>query len=213
MVFRPVTRDQRVGKVATISFAKVSAEVDRVESSATSWYDGTLASIDARLARLKSAAMAARTVLQGHRMDDDDLSMYRQAKLQEFVSKSEREISDLQRVSSEFVDVETQEAIQSLPTYRIAVAGAHRNLGERVAATRVKAEVAPIIRGSQLHEFLHVEPRAFVRENKGLSRGQLRTAAVSYVEQKTANMVNQQVLRTHVVDEFVRRVELLTSAG
>jgi len=213
MVFRPVARDPRIGKVATVSLSKVSAEVDRVESSATSWYDGSLASIESRMARLKSASAAARTVLNGPAEADPNL--YAAAKLQDFVSRSEREISDLQRVASEFVDVETQEAIQSLPTYRIAVAGANRNLGERVANTRVKAEVQPIRRGSELHEFLHVEPRAFVRENsdRGWNRSQLRTAAVAYVEQKTAFMANQQVLRTHVVDEFVKRVELLTSTG
>lgn len=209
MVFRPVVRDPRIGKVATVSLSKVSAEVDRVESSATSWYDGTLASIESRVARLKSASAAARTVLG--RPVHVEINLYAEAKLQDFVSRAEREISDLSRVASEFVDVETQEAIQSLPTYRIAVAGSHRNLGERVASTRTKAEVQPIRRGSELHEFLHVEPRAFVRENSGLSRSQLRTAAVAYVEQKTAFMANQQVLRTHVVDEFVKRVELLTS--
>lgn len=212
MVFRPAVRDPRIGKVATVSFPKVSAEVDRVESSAVSWYDGTLASIESRVARLKSASAAARTLLHV-RAEDDDATLYRQAKLQDFVAKADREVGDLLRVASEFVDVETQEAIQSLPTYRIAVAGSHRNLGERVASTRVKAEIEPILRGSELHEFLHVEPRAFVRENKGLNQNQIRTAAVSYVEQKTASMANQQVLRTHVVDEFVRRVELLTSAG
>lgn len=208
MVFRPVARDPRIGKVATVTFAKVSAEVDRVESSAASWYDGSLSSIESRLARLKSASAAARALLA--RDGDDEWQM---AKLADFVSKSEQEIRDLQRVASEFVDVDTQEAIQSLPTYRIAVAGAHRNLGERVAAARTKAAVEPIRRGSEIHEFLHVEPRAFVRENKGLKRSQIRTAAVQYVEQKTAYMANQQVLRTHVVDEFVRRVELLTNAG
>lgn len=207
MVFRPVARDTRIGKVATVTFAKVSAEVDRVESSSASWYDGTLASIESRAARLKSASVAARTLLQG----PDAPSLWIQAKLQDFVSKAEREISDIQRVASEFVDVETQEALQSLPTYRIAVAGANRNLGERVAAGRGKAEIEPIRRGSELHEFLHVEPRAFIRENKGLKPNQLRTAAVAYVEQKTAAMADQQVLRTHVVDEFVRRVELLTN--
>jgi hypothetical protein len=46
-----------------------------------------------------------------------------------------------------------------------------------------------------------------------LKPSQIRTAAVSYVEQRTAFMAEQQVLRTHVVDEFVKRVELLTSAG
>jgi len=209
MVFRPVARDPRIGKVATVTFSKVSAEVDRVESSAVSWYDGTLASIESRVARLKSASAAARTLLQGPGAP----SLWIQAKLQDFVSRAEREIGDIQRVASEFVDVETQEAIQSLPTYRIAVAGANRNLGDRVAATRVKAEVEPIQKGSKLHEFLHVEPRAFVRENSELKPSQIRTAAVTYVEQKTAFMANQQVLRTHVVDEFVRRVELLTSAG
>lgn len=210
MVFRPVARDPRIGKVATVSLSKVSAEVDRVESSATSWYDGTLSSIESRVARLKSASVAARTVLASRIVAD--MTLYAEAKLQDFVGRAEREISDLQRVASEFVDVETQEAIQSLPTYRIAVAGAHRNLGERVATTKAKAAVEPIRRGSELHEFLHVEPRAFVRENKDLKPSQLRTAAVAYVEQKTAFMANQQVLRTHVVDEFVRRVELLTSA-
>jgi hypothetical protein len=209
MVFRPMVRDQRVGKVATVTLSKVSAEVDRVESSAASWYDGTLASIESRVARLKSASAAARTLLQGSGAP----SLWIQAKLQDFVGRAEREISDIQRVASEFVDVETQEALQSLPTYRIAVAGANRNLGERVAATRGHTEVEPIRRGSELHEFLHVEPRAFVRENKGLSGSQIRTAAVAYVERKTASMANQQVLRTHVVDEFVRRVELLTHAG
>lgn len=211
MVFRPVARDQRTGRVATVSLAKVSAEVDRVESSAASWYDGTLASIESRLARLKSASTAARTLLHGP--DDESISLYHQAKLQEFVGKAEKEVRELQVVASEFVDVETQEALQSLPTYRIAVAGANRNLGERVANTRAQATVEPIRRGSELHEFLHVEPLAFVRENKGLSRNQVRTAAVAYVEQKTAYMANQQVLRSHVVDEFVKRVELLTSAG
>ena len=210
MVFRPVARDQRIGKVATVSFAKVSAEVDRVESSATSWYDGTLASIESRMARLKSASTAARTLLHGP--DDETLSLYHQAKLQEFVNKADREVRDLQTVASEFVDVDTQEALQSLPTYRVAVAGANRNLGERVATSR-SATVEPIRRGSELHEFLHVEPLAFVRENKGLDRSQVRRAAVAYVQQKTAFMANQQVLRTHVVDEFVKRVELLTNAG
>jgi hypothetical protein len=204
-----MARDQRIGKVATVTIAKVSAEVDRVESSSASWYDGTLASIESRVARLKSASQAARTLLHG----PGEPSLWIQAKLQDFVSKAEREVNDLHRVASEFVDVETQDALQSLPTYRVAVAGAHRNLGERVASTRAKAEVEPIRRGSELHEFLHVEPRAFVRENKGLKPGQLRTAAVAYVEQKTAAMADQQVLRTHVVDEFVRRVELLTSVG
>ena len=209
MVFRPMVRDQRIGKVATATFAKVSAEVDRVESSAASWYDGSLASIEGRVARLKSASAAARTLLASPRETDE----FHLAKLQDFVSRSDREVNDLQRVASEFVDVETQEALQSLPTWRIAVAGAHRNLGERVANTRAKAGVEPIRRGSELHEFLHVEPRAFVRENRGLKPTQLRTAAVAYVEQKTSSMANQQVLRTHVVDEFVRRVELLTNAG
>lgn len=209
MVFRPVTRDPRIGKVATVTFAKVSAEVDRVESSATSWYDGTLASIESRVARLKSASAGARALLATRGEVDE----WRQAKLAGFVNDAECEVRDLQRVASEFVDVDTQEAIQSLPTYRVAVAGANRNLGERVAATRAKAEVSPIKRGSELHEFLHVEPRAFVRENRDLNKNQVRTAAVSYVEQKTAHMVDQQVLRTHVVDEFVRRVELLTNAG
>jgi hypothetical protein len=209
MVFRPVVRDQRIGKVATVTFAKVSAEVDRVESSATSWYDGTLPSIESRLARLKSASTGARALLA----KGGDADEWQMAKLANFVADAEREISDLQRVSSEFVDVETQEALQSLPTYRIAVAGAHRNLGERVAATRAKSGVEPIRRGSELHEFLHVEPPAFVRENKSLKPHQIRTAAVAYVEQKTAHMKDQQVLRTHVVDEFVRRVEILTSAG
>ncbi len=212
MVFRPVVRDQRIGKVTTVTFAKVSAEVDRVESSAVSWYDGTLASIDSRMARLKSASGAARTLLASNR-GDEELDLYRAAKLQEFVSKAEGEIRDLQAVASEFVDVDTQEALQSLPTYRVAVAGAHRNLGERVATTRARATVEPIRRGSDLHEFLHVEPRAFVRENQGLDRSRIRTAAVAYVEHKTAFMADQQVLRTHVVDEFVRRVELLTNAG
>ena len=209
MVFRPVVRDQRIGKVATVTFAKVSAEVDRVESSAASWYDGSLASIESRVARLKSASAAARTLLQGPGAP----SVWIQAKLQDFVSKAEREISDIQRVASEFVDVETQEALQSLPTYRIAVAGAHNNLGDRTASTRVKAEVEPIRRGSELHEFLHVEPRAVVRENQGLKRSQIRQAAVAYVEQKTAFMADKHVLRTHVVDEFVKRVELLINAG
>jgi len=209
MVFRPVTRDPSIGKVATVTFAKVSAEVDRVESSAASWYDGTLASIESRVARLKSASVGARALLTRR----DEVDEWRQAKLAGFVSDAEREISDLQRVSSEFVDVDTQDALQSLPTYRIAVAGVERNLGDRTAATRAKAEVSPIRRGSELHEFLHVEPRAFVRENRELKPSQVRTAAVSYVEQKTAHMVDQQVLRTHVVDEFVRRVELLTNAG
>jgi hypothetical protein len=209
MVFRPVARDSRIGKVATVTLARVSAEVDRVESSSASWYDGTLASIESRVARLESASVAARTLLQ--RPDNEDFTLYHQAKLQNFVSSAEREVSDLQRVASEFVDIETQEALQSLPTYRVAVAGAHRNLGERVASSRARGLVEPIRRGSELHEFLHVEPRAFVRENQGLKPNQLRTAAVAYVEQKTASMVSQQVLRTHVVDEFVRRVELLTS--
>lgn len=209
MVFRPMVRDQRIGKVATVTFAKVSAEVDRVESSATSWYDGSLSSIESRVARLQSASQAARTLLAGNR-ETDEWSL---AKLADFVSRAEREVNDLQRVASEFVDVDTQEALQSLPTYRIAVAGANRNLGDRTATTRVKAEVEPIRRGSELHEFLHVEPRAFVRENAGMKPSQIRTAAVAYVEQKTAFMANQQVLRTHVVDEFVRRVELLTNAG
>lgn len=207
-----MVRDQRIGKVATVTFAKVSAEVDRVESSAASWYDGTLASIESRVARLASASAAARIWL-ARPVVDQETTIYKAAKLQDFVSQAEREISDLRRVASEFVDVDTQEAIQSLPTYRIAVAGAHRNLGERVATTRVKVAVEPIRRGSDLHEFLHVEPRAFVRENKALTQGQIRTAAVAYVEQKTASMADQQVLRTHVVDEFVRRVELLTNSG
>jgi hypothetical protein len=211
MVFRPVARDPGVGKVATVTFAKVSAEVDRVESSAASWYDGSLVSIESRVARLKSASAAARSLLQG--AVDADTTMYRMAKLQDFVGKAEQEIRDLQVVASEFVDVETQDALQSLPTYRIAVAGSNRSLGEHVASTKVKSAVEPIRRGSELHEFLHVEPRAFVRENDGLARNQIRTAAISYVEQKTVHMANQQVLRTHVVDEFVRRVELLTSAG
>lgn len=211
MVFRPLARDPKIGKVATVTFAKVSAEVDRVESSATSWYDGTLNSIESRIARLKSASAAARTLLAGRVEADENL--YRLAKLQEFATKADSEINDLQRVASEFVDVDTQEALQSLPTYRIAVAGADRSLGERVASTKVKAQVEPIRKGSELHEFLHVEPRAFVRENRGLDRSQIRTAAVAYVEQKTAYMANQQVLRSHVVDEFVRRVELLTNAG
>lgn len=210
MVFRPVARDQRIGKVATVSFAKVSAEVDRVESSATSWYDGTLASIESRLARLKSASTAARALLQGP--DDESLSFYHQAKLQEFVSRTGEEVRSLQIIASEFIDVETQEALQSLPTYKVAVAGANRSLGERVATSRTTA-VEPIRRGSELHEFLHVEPLAFVRENKGLDRSQVRKAAVAYVQQKTANMANQQVLRSHVVEEFVKRVELLTNAG
>jgi hypothetical protein len=209
MVFRPVARDTRIGKVATVTLAKVSAEVDRVESSSASWYDGTLASIESRVARLKSASAGARTLLHGP--GDKDFSLYHSAKLQDFVSIAEREVSDLQRVASEFVDVETQEALQSLPTYRVAVAGSHRNLGERVASSRTRVEVEPIRRGSELHEFLHVEPRAFVRENKDLKPSQIRTAAVAYVEQKTAAMIDKQVLRTHVVDEFVRRVELLTS--
>jgi len=209
MVFRPVVRDPGIGKVATVTFAKVSAEVDRVESSATSWYDGSLASIESRIARLKSASAAARTLLA--RRDETD--EWRLAKLADFVSRAEREVSDLARVSSEFVDVDTQDALQSLPTYRIAVAGSNRNLGERVATTRVSAEVEPIRRGSELHEFLHVEPRAFVRENQGLKRSQIRQAAVAYVEQKTAFMADKQVLRTHVVDEFVKRVELLISQG
>src|SRR5689334_2765719 len=119
MVFRPVARDQRIGKVATVSFAKVSAEVDRVESSATSWYDGTLASIESRLARLKSASTAARALLQGP--DDESLSFYHQAKLQEFVSRTGEEVRSLQIIASEFIDVETQEALQSLPTYKVAV--------------------------------------------------------------------------------------------
>lgn len=212
MVFRPVVRDPRVGKVATVTFAKVSAEVDRVESSSASWYDGSLASIEARMARLKSASHAARTWL-AHPVADEETTVYKAAKLQDFVSRAEREVGDLQRVASEFVDVETQEALQSLPTWRVAVAGAHRNLGERVAATRAKAAVDPIRRGSEIHEFLHVEPRAFVRENRNLKPSQLRTAAVSYAEHKTTSMVDQQVLRTHVVDEFVRRVELLTNVG
>lgn len=209
MVFRPMARDPKVGKVATVTFARVSAEVDRVESSATSWYDGTLASIDSRLERLRSASASARKVLQGR----EELSLHSQAQLQEFVSKTAREISELQRVASVFVDVETQEALQSLPTYRIAVAGAHRNLGERVAATRAVEGIEPIRRGSELHEFLHVEPRAFLRENRDLKPNQIRTAAVAYVENKTAAMADQQVLRSHVVDEFVRRVELLTNTG
>jgi hypothetical protein len=209
MVFRPVVRDQRIGKVATVTFAKVSAEVDRVESSATSWYDGSLASIESRVARLKSASAAARTLLARRDQDDE----WQNAKLADFCSRAEREVSDLQRVASEFVDVDTQEALQSLPTYRIAVAGAHNNLGDRTASTRVKAEVEPIRRGSELHEFLHVEPRAFVRENQGLKRSQIRQAAVAYVEQKTAFMADKHVLRTHVVDEFVKRVELLINAG
>lgn len=209
MVFRPAVRDPKIGKVATVTFAKVSAEVDRVESSSTSWYDGTLGSIDTRIARLKSASAAARTLLQGPGAP----SLWIQAKLQDFVSKAEREITDIQRVASEFVDVETQEALQSLPTYRVAVAGAHRNLGERVSAARAKEGVSPIRRGSELHEFLHVEPRAFVRENQSLGRNQIRTAAVTYVEQKTSSMADQIVLRSHVVDEFVRRVELLTNTG
>jgi hypothetical protein len=210
MVFRPVARDPRIGKVATVSFAKVSAEVDRVESSATSWYDGTLASIESRLARLKSASTAARALLQGP--DDESLSFYHQAKLQDFVNRTGEEVRSLQIIASEFIDVDTQEALQSLPTYRVAVAGANRNLGERVATAR-SATVEPIRRGSELHEFLHVEPLAFVRENKGMDRSQVRKAAVAYVQQKTAFMANQQVLRSHVVDEFVKRVELLTNAG
>ena len=156
--------------------------------------------------------MAARTLL-GAAVVDDETTLYRMAKLQDFVGKAETEIKDLRAVASEFVDVDTQDAIQSLPTYRVAVAGAHRNLGERVAASRAAQGVDPIRRGSDLHEFLHVEPRAFVRENKGLAKSQIRTAAVQYVEQKTASMINQQVLRTHVVEEFVRRVELLVNAG
>lgn len=212
MVFRPMVRDQGIGKVVTATFARVSAEVDRVESSAASWYDGTLTSIESRMARLKSAAVAARAWLATP-IVDEETTLYKAAKIQEFVAKAEHEIRSLQSVASEFVDVDTQEAIQSLPTYRVAVAGAHRNLGERVANTRAKAEVEPIRRGSDLHEFLHVEPRAFVRENKGLNPSQIRVAAVAYVEQKTAFMTDQQVLRTHVVDEFVRRVELLTNAG
>lgn len=212
MVFRPVARDTRIGKVATVTFAKVSAEVDRVESSSASWYDGKLASIESRMARLKSASAAARALLQSGDKDFN-MSLYQEAKLQDFVSRAEREVSDLRRVASEFVDVETQEALQSLPTYRVAVAGVHRNLGERVASTRAGASVDPIRRGSELHEFLHVEPMAFVRENKGLRPNQIRTAAVAYVEKKTAHMTGQQVLRTHVVDEFVRRVELLTNVG
>lgn len=207
-MFKPVTRDRRVGAVATVSLAKVSAEIDRVESSSASWYDGSLASIESRMARLRSASTAARSVLAGP--TDVDVALHRVAKLQDFVSRAEREISGLQRVASEFVDVDTQEAIQSLPTYRVAVAGAHRNLGERVATTRVGAQIEPIRRGSELHEFLHVEPRAFLRENIGLGKGQIRTAAVKYVEQKTAFMADHQVLRAHVIDEFVRRVELLT---
>lgn len=196
--------------MATVSFAKVSAEVDRVESSATSWYDGTLASIESRLARLKSASTAARALLQGP--DDESLSFYHQAKLQDFVNRTGEEVRSLQIIASEFIDVDTQEALQSLPTYRVAVAGANRNLGERVATAR-SATVEPIRRGSELHEFLHVEPLAFVRENKGMDRSQVRKAAVAYVQQKTAFMANQQVLRSHVVDEFVKRVELLTNAG
>lgn len=212
MVFRPMVRDHKIGKVATVTFAKVSAEVDRVESSATSWYDGTLASIESRVARLKSASVAAKAWL-ALPVADEEASLYRAAKIQDFVSRSEHEIRDLQRVASEFVDVETQDAIQSLPTYRVAVAGAHRNLGERVANTRDRIAVEPIRRGSDLHEFLHVEPRAFVRENRGLNQSQIRTAAVAYVEKKTSSMADQHVLRTHVVEEFVRRVELLTNAG
>src|SRR5690349_1210991 len=131
MVFRPVVRDQRIGKVATVSFAKVSAEVDRVESSATSWYDGTLASIESRLARLKSASTAARILLNQPVVGGDkELSLYHEAKLQDFVSKADKEVRELQAVASEFVDVDTQEALQSLPTYRVAVAGSHRSLGE-----------------------------------------------------------------------------------
>lgn len=209
MVFRPVVRDTNIGKVATVTFAKVSAEVDRVESSATSWYDGSLSSIESRMARLKSASVGARTLLAQR----SGLDEYSQAKLAGFVNDAEREIHSLQRVASEFVDVDTQEAIQSLPAYRVAVAGAHRNLGERVSATRAKEGVPPIRRGSEVHEFLYVGPRAFVRENAGLKPNQIRTAAVAYVEQKTASMANQQVLRSHVVEEFVRRVELLTNAG
>lgn len=209
MVFRPVTRDQRTGSVATVTFAKVSAEIDRVDS-ATSWYDGTLGSIEARIARLKAASSGARTLIHSSRMDDDT-ELYRVAKLQDFVGRAERELKDLSRVSSEFVDAETQEALQSLPTYRVAVAGTDRNLGERTSSSRAAAGIEPIRRGSELHEFLHVEPRAFVRENQGMSKGQIRQAAVAYVEQKTSGMVDQRVLRSHVVDEFVRRVELLAN--
>lgn len=206
MVFRPLVRDQRIGKVATISLTKVSNEIEQVERTAASWFDGTRASIESRIARLRSATAGARQLVMNE--TDEDLTMYRKARLQDFIGKAEREVRDLERTASEFVDVETQEALQALPTYRIAVAGA-RDLGERTAAPRTKADMQLLRRGSELHEFLAVEPKAFVRENGGLSRSQMRTAAVSYVQQKTAAMTNNVTLRTQVVEEFVRRVELL----
>lgn len=206
-MFRPVARDQRIGKVSTVSFTKVAAEVDDLDKTATNWSDGTRASIESRLARIKAASVAARTLLA--KAESDDSTDYQQAKLAHFVSEAESQIRELQHAASYYVDDDVQEAIQSLPTYRIAVAG-HRDLGERTAATT--NAVPPIKRASELHEFLHVEPRAFVRENKGLNRSQVRTAAVAYVEERVSHVADQS-LRSQVVNEFVRRVDLLTNAG
>lgn len=205
-MFRPMARDQRIGKVSTVSFAKVAAEVDDLEYTAADWSDGTLASIESRLARVKATSVAARTLLA--KAESDDSTDYQQAKLAHFVSEAESQIRDLQYAASYYVDADVQEAMQSLPTYRIAVAG-HRDLGERTAATNA---VPPIKRASELHEFLHVEPRAFVRENKGLDHSQIRTAAVAYVEERVSHVADQS-LRSQVVNEFVRRVDLLTNAG
>lgn len=206
MVFRPLVRDQRIGKVATISLSKVSNEIEQIEGTAVSYFDGSRASIESRISRLKAASTAARQLVGNE--SDEELTLYRKAKLQDFVGKAEREIRELEKTASEFVDVETQERLQALPTYRIAVAGA-RDLGAVSRAT--KSDVQLLRRGSELHEFLAVEPRAFVRENSGLSRSQLRTAAVRYVEQRTAAMTEHVVLRAQVVDEFVKRVEVLAN--
>jgi hypothetical protein len=196
------------GQVQVASFQRVARAIESLDSSSTSWYNNTLESIEDRVSKIKSVSVAAKGLLHAP-IHDEDMTLERRAMMQEFVRQSDELVDTLQTIAGEWIDPETQEALQRLPQYRIAVAGVDRvgednRLQRRTAAYK---EPLKVKRGSGLHEFLEVEPRAFVRENERLPKQQLRVAAINFVEDRTKDF-RSQVLRSQVVDEFVRRVEL-----
>lgn len=200
-------RQRSDGQVQVATFQRVARAIEKLDSSSTSWFKNNRDSIDDRVERLKSVNAAARGLLHAP-MHDEDMTLERRAMMQEFIRQSDEMIDTLQTIASEWIDPETQEALQRLPQYKISVAGVDR-VGEDNRPQRRTAsyrEPLRVKRGSGLHEFLEVEPQAFVRENRRLPAPQLRVAAVNFIQDRTKDF-RSQVLRSQVVDEFVRRVE------
>lgn len=187
-----------------VTLSRVRKSIEGLEED-TRWFDGTGDSIRQRVAAASEVVRHSRGLISDPRTD------YIDAALLDAASKRlEREASTLSEILGEFISVEAQESLQSLPSYRVASENRPPVLGEADPKLRRKAADKFLDEDQDWADFIESEPVRFVRRNSRLksSEFEMRESAVNYAEFKT-RQINSRLVRSQLIEDFVDQVELV----